>query len=396
MVLPLGLLALAAVVSAQSQTEAYAEARNTFFRQHALRYSFACSVTRLPQSGGNSLAPLNFTVGITSRMVSSRNASDGSTSTETGVPFDQVKSIEAYFSDIAAGRAVAEPNTTAAVVGNSPRYDLNIGFPLRVVYTGFVVDGEQVEIRISSFVRELSDVRRDELEQTMLSSLAIWQRLQLRQYHYTVQRTCNCEAELTEPVVVSIDHGHVTDVFTRSGQTLSPIGYKSIDLYFVEVDNAIDQAQLDSLFVTYDASQGYPTQIRYDLGDAQSGVNTSESLLQTVHISGVSASVAQRPANRSSTTAFIVVAVLIVVLIIGGLCAFFAWKHKGERSAQEEKPAERDFDGLPPLSGVVPPPPASLPSDGRHAQPRPQQYAPVDKSSNVAYSDEELDEVHAV
>ena len=96
---------------------------------------------------------------------------------------------------------------------------------------------------------------------------ARWNERRPASYRYTVSRSCECMAETTAPVIVTITNGAVASRrYVSTGADVAPAYaalYPTIDELFAIIDEA-RRDHVASLDVTYDPTWGFPTHVSID------------------------------------------------------------------------------------------------------------------------------------
>jgi hypothetical protein len=96
---------------------------------------------------------------------------------------------------------------------------------------------------------------------------ARWHQQAPSAYTITLFRSCECTAEMTGPVLVTVRDGEVVSrIYTRTGQAVPPgfvVAFPSVDGLFAIIDDAHARhaAQVN---VEYDPAFGFPTTISID------------------------------------------------------------------------------------------------------------------------------------
>jgi hypothetical protein len=102
----------------------------------------------------------------------------------------------------------------------------------------------------------------------LANARALWSRVGPTAYTYTIMRSCECTAEMSGPVMVSVRNGVVESrQYTHSGASVaSPYAdiFPAVEGLFALIDDAIRNGT-KPLTVQYDPVLGYPTRIA--LGD---------------------------------------------------------------------------------------------------------------------------------
>ena len=99
----------------------------------------------------------------------------------------------------------------------------------------------------------------------------LWRNQNISSYRYTLQVSCFCTPEVTQPVVIEVRNNRVTSI--TAANTGKPVNqeyfrqYNSVPKLFNIVQNAIAK-NAASMSITYHPTLGYPTQINIDK-DAQ-------------------------------------------------------------------------------------------------------------------------------
>lgn len=99
---------------------------------------------------------------------------------------------------------------------------------------------------------------------------ALWEAQELQNYRYTLQVSCFCLREMTQPVVIEVRDGQVASItYTEDGTAADPSlfeRYDSIDDLFAVIDEAEaqDPARLD---VTYAEETGVPLSVDIDISE---------------------------------------------------------------------------------------------------------------------------------
>lgn len=110
------------------------------------------------------------------------------------------------------------------------------------------------------------------------ASRALWERQELRDYRYTIGRTCECLPEMVGPAVVEVRGGRTVSVTAaRSGAAILPEAFErldTVDELFAAVQEAMARDP-DELRVRYDPRRGHPVSffVDYDrdVGDDEHG-----------------------------------------------------------------------------------------------------------------------------
>ena len=102
----------------------------------------------------------------------------------------------------------------------------------------------------------------------LASARARWARVGPASYTYTIARSCECTAEMSGPVIVSVRNGVVESrQYTQTGASVTSEyanAFPTVEGLFALVDEAIRNGT-KPLTVQYDPTLGYPTRIA--LGD---------------------------------------------------------------------------------------------------------------------------------
>ena len=102
----------------------------------------------------------------------------------------------------------------------------------------------------------------------LASARARWARVGPASYTYTIARSCECTAEMSGPVIVSVRNGVVESrQYTQTGASVTSEyanAFPAVEGLFALVDEAIRNGT-KPLTVQYDPTLGYPTRIA--LGD---------------------------------------------------------------------------------------------------------------------------------
>lgn len=99
------------------------------------------------------------------------------------------------------------------------------------------------------------------------SNRDLWRGENITEYTYTLQITCFCPPEITQPVVVRVSQDSILSVVgAASGQPVEGsliANFYTVDDLFEVVQDAIDR-EAHQLSVTYDADLHYPISIVID------------------------------------------------------------------------------------------------------------------------------------
>jgi hypothetical protein len=96
----------------------------------------------------------------------------------------------------------------------------------------------------------------------------LWREKNIKNYRYTLTRSCFCLIEARGPVVITVKNGIPTSIKSvATGKEVSNPEYfekyKTIPKLFNEIADAIAR-KADSIDVQYNSKLGYPTQINID------------------------------------------------------------------------------------------------------------------------------------
>ena len=102
----------------------------------------------------------------------------------------------------------------------------------------------------------------------LASARVRWARVGPASYTYTIRRACECTAEMSGPVVVSVRNGVVeSQQYTQTGASVASqyaSTFPAVEGLFAIIDEALRNGT-KPLTVQYDPTLGYPTHIA--LGD---------------------------------------------------------------------------------------------------------------------------------
>lgn len=123
------------------------------------------------------------------------------------------------------------------------------------------------------------DPKMPQIKRRYEANLKKWQAKKLKNYTFTMQRSCFCLPEYTTPMFVTVQDGKVVSAVTESliAVPVSPNGNEAdpvmvdvtqrgmtVDQLFNEVKQSIDN-NAASIDVKYDSTWGYPRSISIDL-----------------------------------------------------------------------------------------------------------------------------------
>ncbi|GAB4568491.1 MAG: hypothetical protein Tsb0020_22010 [Haliangiales bacterium] len=121
-------------------------------------------------------------------------------------------------------------------------------------------------------------------QQPLEAAQALWDAAALSRYQFTYQRSCLCLPEYTNPTLIEVENGTITSAFDQVAMVdRAPENYHSVEQLFEVIQDAIDQ-DADEITVSYDGSQGFPTDvfIDYSLGTADEEFSVTVKDLRTV------------------------------------------------------------------------------------------------------------------
>jgi Family of unknown function (DUF6174) len=94
-----------------------------------------------------------------------------------------------------------------------------------------------------------------------------WQAQELDSYSYTLALSCFCVDDLRQPVVISVTDGEMASIIKVEGGEPAAAeffaDYNTVEKLFALIQKAIDEGA-DEVTITYDATLGYPTDIKVD------------------------------------------------------------------------------------------------------------------------------------
>lgn len=107
---------------------------------------------------------------------------------------------------------------------------------------------------------------------------ALWERQELRDYRYTITRSCECLPEMSGPAVVEVRDGRTVSVTAaQPGRTVFPESFERLDTVeelFATVREAAEGRPAE-LRVDYDPRRGHPVSFFVDpdrdVGDDEHG-----------------------------------------------------------------------------------------------------------------------------
>ncbi|WP_242051660.1 DUF6174 domain-containing protein [Nostoc sp. FACHB-280] len=95
----------------------------------------------------------------------------------------------------------------------------------------------------------------------------LWNQQNIRNYRYTLSRSCFCAPAARGPVIITVRNGITASITTTTGEPVSNPEfferYKTIPKLFNVIADAIAR-RADNVEVTYNSQRGYPTQISID------------------------------------------------------------------------------------------------------------------------------------
>lgn len=96
---------------------------------------------------------------------------------------------------------------------------------------------------------------------------AVWERQELRDYRYTIVRSCECLPEMSGPAVIEVRDGRTVSVTpAQGGRAVLRESFERLDTVeelFAAVRDAVDR-DAHSLRVRYDPRRGYPAEFFVD------------------------------------------------------------------------------------------------------------------------------------
>ncbi|WP_242048522.1 MULTISPECIES: DUF6174 domain-containing protein [Nostocaceae] len=103
--------------------------------------------------------------------------------------------------------------------------------------------------------------------QQLVVNRKLWNQQNIRNYRYTLSRSCFCAPAARGPVIITVRNGITASITTTTGQPVSNPEfferYKTIPKLFNVIADAIAR-RADNVDVTYNSRRGYPTQISID------------------------------------------------------------------------------------------------------------------------------------
>lgn len=135
------------------------------------------------------------------------------------------------------------------------------------VYTGGFTGGEITRIELSAADIEKINGGTNDPGSQLEQNRAKWESSGLKDYSYTMQRSCFCLPDATRPVDISVDGGKVSGAtFSDTGQPLpDSLSYNSLSVtdMFQVIDDAI-AGGAHVVDVSYDKDTGQPLRISID------------------------------------------------------------------------------------------------------------------------------------
>lgn len=120
-------------------------------------------------------------------------------------------------------------------------------------------------------------------EETLLDlSESIWQNQNIQNYTFTLQITCFCAQEYTQPKRVVVENNRVVSVEGEAIEELNDSSFRTIDGFFDYIRETLNQNP-ESETITYDSDMGFPTYIYFDISsmiaDEEIGYTISDLVL---------------------------------------------------------------------------------------------------------------------
>jgi len=132
-------------------------------------------------------------------------------------------------------------------------------------------------------VPPIGDITEEEALQIELDfSEIIWQNQNIQNYTFTLQITCFCLQEYTQPKRVVVENNRVVSVEGEAIEELNDSSFRTIDGFFDYIRETLNQNP-EIKTITYDSNMGYPTYIYFDISsmiaDEEIGYTISDLVL---------------------------------------------------------------------------------------------------------------------
>lgn len=189
--------------------------------------------------------------------------------------------------DLAQDQAIRDhfnvPNNFGLSVLDSDR-DKTLSAGDILVLTGGITGGEISRQEITAAdVGVINGSGNQDAREAYDANRQKWQDSNIRDYSFTLQRSCFCTPDVTRPVNISIENGKLVDAsYADTAEPLSDtaqqINQLKVNDLFKQIGEALD-SNAERVDVTYDKQYGFPTSVYIDrdsrLADEEVGFNIS-------------------------------------------------------------------------------------------------------------------------